>query len=104
MPSGIGGQIKESLNAFRDAPPPANIEESRARLEALVSQMPPLPDLQVEAVDVDGIRSEWVSLPSAASERVILYLHGGAYSVGSITTHRDLASRIAAAAGARAGG
>ena len=102
MPSAIAGQIRQSLNAFRDAPPPANIEESRARLEALISLMPPLPDLQVEAVDIDGTRGEWLSPPGAASERVILYLHGGAYSVGSITTHRDLASRIAAAAGARA--
>jgi len=54
MPSAIAEQIRASLNAFRDAPPPASIEESRARLEALVSQTPPLPDRQVEVVDVDG--------------------------------------------------
>ena len=42
MPSAIAEQIRTSLNAFRDAPPPASIEESRARLEALVSQTPPL--------------------------------------------------------------
>lgn len=102
MPSAVAEQIRAALNAFRDAPPPTSIEESRARLEALVSQTPPLPDRQVEVVEVDGIHSEWVSAPGAATDRVVLYLHGGAYSVGSCNTHRDLASRISAASGARA--
>ena len=34
--------------------------------------------------------------------RVILYLHGGGYVVGSINTHRRLAYDISAASGARA--
>src|SRR4030095_10104977 len=39
--------------------------------------------------------------PGAESGRVLLYLHGGGYVVGSINTHRDLAGRLSRAAAAR---
>jgi acetyl esterase/lipase len=48
-----------------------------------------------------GIPSEWVSVPESRPDRVILYLHGGGYVIGSIRTHRELAGRISAASGAR---
>jgi acetyl esterase/lipase len=32
----------------------------------------------------------------------VLYLHGGAYVMGSLTSHRDIAARLAAASGGRA--
>ena len=37
--------------------------------------------------------AEWVTAPGADPARVVLYLHGGAYVVGSVNTHRDLAGR-----------
>jgi acetyl esterase/lipase len=36
----------------------------------------------------------------AQSRRVLLYLHGGGYVIGSINTHRDLAGRLSRAAAA----
>ncbi|KAJ2706943.1 hypothetical protein H4R19_004959, partial [Coemansia spiralis] len=39
--------------------------------------------------------------PLAAGERIILYLHGGAYKLGSAASHRALVGRIAAQAGLR---
>jgi acetyl esterase/lipase len=53
------------------------------------------------AVDADGVPAAWVKVPESDSRRVVLYLHGGGYVIGSIRTHRDLAQRIARAAGAR---
>ncbi|KAJ2784423.1 hypothetical protein H4R18_001133 [Coemansia javaensis] len=39
--------------------------------------------------------------PAAEGERIILYLHGGAYKLGSAASHRGLTGRIAARAGLR---
>jgi epsilon-lactone hydrolase len=43
-----------------------------------------------------------VSVPASAPDRVILYLHGGTFCVGSPSSHRPLVARICAASGARA--
>jgi len=58
------------------------------------------------AVDVDRTRvgrmaAEWLSPVATVDNPTILYLHGGAYTMGSCTTHRALASRIAFASRAR---
>lgn len=52
-------------------------------------------------VDVAGMHGEWVESPHADGHRVLFYLHGGGYRSGSCVTHRDLASRLSLASGAR---
>jgi acetyl esterase/lipase len=47
------------------------------------------------------VPAEWVVAPGADARRVILYLHGGGYTIGSINTHRELAARLSRAAAAR---
>jgi len=55
----------------------------------------------VEEVDAGGVACEWVSGPAVATDRAILYLHGGAYTTGSLATHRRHVAQLSAAAGAR---
>jgi epsilon-lactone hydrolase len=50
-------------------------------------------------VTMDG---EWIIPEGADEDRVILYLHGGGFVVGSIDSHRNMAARIARAAGCKA--
>ncbi len=52
-------------------------------------------------VTAGGVNAEWISGPWARDDAVILYLHGGCYGTGSVATHRDLITRVAAASGAR---
>jgi len=54
---------------------------------------------QIDAVDVDGIPGQWFRPKGARTDRVVVYFHGGGYSTGSLRSHRDLLSRVAAAAG-----
>jgi acetyl esterase/lipase len=42
-----------------------------------------------------------VLAPGAETGRILLYLHGGGYVIGSSNTHRDLAGRLSRAAAAR---
>jgi acetyl esterase/lipase len=79
---------------------PPTFEEMRANFELMAQ--PAADDVRCEPVDAGGIPAEWLTPADAGTERVILYLHGGGYVLGSINTHRELVSRIARASGARA--
>lgn len=80
----------------------ATIQEGRAAFERAVSVIPTAPDVRCEAVVARGVPGEWIVPPGAEESRVLLYLHGGGYVIGSVNTHRDMVSRIARAAQARA--
>lgn len=55
----------------------------------------------IEPVDVGGIPGHWFTPPNADMSRVVVYFHGGGYSVGSVRSHRDLISRVAHGVGNR---
>jgi epsilon-lactone hydrolase len=109
MPSPEGVQIRSNLLAFKAAQgqgAPAPLSEQRASFDVLVENYVghpiPLPEgTRVESVDVDGIPAAWIYPPDAETERVVLYLHGGFYILGSLKSHRDLVARLSSAAGVR---
>jgi phosphinothricin tripeptide acetyl hydrolase len=57
--------------------------------------------MRYEIVSAGGVPAEWFRPAGCDESRVVLYLHGGGYSIGSIDTHRGAVSRICRAAGAR---
>jgi phosphinothricin tripeptide acetyl hydrolase len=76
--------------------------ERRAQYERAEKVFPTPPDVKVERVNAPVAPAEWLRPPSAAPGRVVLYLHGGGYVIGSPRSHRHLAAAIAGAAGASA--
>jgi epsilon-lactone hydrolase len=96
-------QLKMVVEMMRAMPQHADapVEEIRAGLEAMSAVFAPPADLRTERVSAGGVAAEWVVTPEARADRVVLYLHGGGYCIGSINTHRDLASRLSRAAQAR---
>lgn len=77
------------------------IEVQRARQEKRISRLRLPADVQCQPTDADGVPIEWIAAPGA-DRGVILYLHGGAYTLGSINTSRELASRLARETNTRA--
>lgn len=59
------------------------------------------PGFRVDECLADGMPGHWLSHPERCGPRVILYLHGGGYAIGSNRTHIELACRIAEAAEAQ---
>lgn len=55
-----------------------------------------------ERVTIGEAAGEWFRHDELDPSRVLLYLHGGGYSIGSVDSHRDLIARIARASGATA--
>jgi len=100
MPSQELGFVIDMLRS-RPVSPDVTVAEMRAGLEAMVSAFHVTSDATFESTDAGGMPAEWVAAPAATAERIILYLHGGGYVVGSINTHRDLAARLSRAAAAR---
>jgi len=93
-------QIIQMLKAQPIAGRPT-VQETRANFEQMAGLFPLAADVKCEPVSANGVKAEWVTAPGADAGRAVLYLHGGGYVIGSINTHRDLASRISRAAGAR---
>ena len=55
--------------------------------------------IQVEQTQIAGVGVDWLRPKNARKDKVLLYLHGGAYVIGSPRTHRQLVSHTARAAG-----
>ncbi len=85
-------------------PPPESltVAERRAQYERAEKVFPTPPEVKVERVTAPAAPAEWLRPPSAVAGRVVLYLHGGGYVIGSPRSHRHLAAAIASAAGGSA--
>jgi acetyl esterase/lipase len=51
--------------------------------------------MQYEKFKIGAMESEWFTPKEISNSNVILYLHGGGYGMGSINSHRTIASGIA---------
>jgi acetyl esterase/lipase len=78
------------------------LQERRDLYEEGSKGAPPPDDLRFEPVDAAGVSCEWAVAPGATDDRVVLYLHGGAYCVCSPRTHRRLTGTLSRHTGARA--
>lgn len=76
-----------------------SVAEQRAVMDQSAST--PAAGTSVEAVDAGGVAAEWVTARGVNSDAVLLSLHGGAYSVGSLTSNRWFSSVLSEATGRR---
>jgi acetyl esterase/lipase len=82
--------------------PDTSLADLRAGYEAMTKDAPVPEDVAFEALPAGTVAGEWVRPAAAGGDRVVLYLHGGGYVLGSPGTHRNLVARVAAASGAHA--
>jgi epsilon-lactone hydrolase len=86
----------------RRAPAEPDIPATRARLASVKYIVPNPPrGTRAQRIDAGGIAAIEVATPQSHSDRMVLYLHGGAYCFGAPSHYRDFIWRIATAAGAR---
>ncbi len=93
--------IFRALAFFAPSGDELNIPRARAILERYTKVFKPLGKAEVTRLDADGVPAAWVIPSGLETRRTILYLHGGGYNAGSITSHLPLTSNIALAAKAR---
>lgn len=104
MPSFQSQIIRRSLQVFMGAQS-RRLENSVEGWRALTDRMSRLQviprEAQIEALDLDGLKAEWVRAPGVEGEAAVLYLHGGGFICGSMAGTRELAAQLSAAARAR---
>jgi acetyl esterase/lipase len=93
-------ELKMVIDMLRSSPilADAPIEELRSGMEMMATTMPPPADVKYEAVDAGGVPAEWTTAQTAQAGRVLVYLHGGGYNIGSVRTHRMLTGALSRAA------
>ncbi len=76
--------------------------EARAPFDEVMEQVPDAPGVTYAQDRVGGVPGVWCRPPGVRPDAVILYLHGGAYVVGSAYAYRHFAGQIAARCGVAA--
>ena len=56
----------------------------------------------VEETKIRGLHAEWLTPAGCPDDKLLLYLHGGAYVMGNCATHRQMVSHIANFSGIKA--
>lgn len=80
----------------------ADIPTLRTRMERAAPIVLPWTGVKVTPVQADAVGGEWVVPKNAGADRVLLYLHGGAWVMGSLRFYRALVVNLARGAGVRA--
>lgn len=80
-----------------------DVPRHRRELDRGAWFMPRFRKVAYEKLQVNGLKAEWIT-PNKVKypEKVLYYLHGGAYAVCSIETHRRLVARLAYLTGMKA--
>lgn len=95
-PSAEHMRVVSSLGALpvllKDVPRSQHIPVLRKYMDGLF----PEGELPVASTPVDagGVRAEWVLSPGADASRRVLYIHGGAFTMGSPRSHRRLTAKF----------
>jgi epsilon-lactone hydrolase len=99
--------MQDSIDALRDgqkaraSQPPLTLEERRAAF-APAGRLHPVPDdVVVTEVTAGGVPAHWLAAPGTGTGRVLLFLHGGGYELGSVRSDGELAARLGRASGMR---
>jgi len=64
-------------------------------------QSPFMTNVKIEPIKLDGVPAEWEIVPGAMEHKVILYIHGGGYIMGSPNFTRLISVRLGIATKAR---
>jgi len=79
-----------------------DVKEQRKIFDKMMTEHPLPKDVITKPGTLNGVKVLNIDIVGAKSDDVILYLHGGAYAIGTAATTADLASNIVRLSGVRA--
>lgn len=104
MPSRAMQNVIDALRVRQKASgsqAPTSLEERRASFAPAGRPHPVPDDVLVTEATAAGVPAHWLAAPGADSGRVLLFLHGGGYQLGSLRSDGELAARLGRASGMR---
>lgn len=81
------------------APAEPSIAELRTGFDMLGAMMPIADGVQIGETKLAELVTDRLATPDADADRVLLYLHGGGYCIGTRASHRPVAAALAKATG-----
>jgi monoterpene epsilon-lactone hydrolase len=72
-----------------------DVARLRNRTDRMAGRLPAHREVSVSQVDVEGVPSEWLIPEDTPDDRALLYLHGGAWFLGSTNLYRSFVSNLA---------
>jgi monoterpene epsilon-lactone hydrolase len=96
MPSAEFNAVIDALSA-RPPAVPADVNGARQAIDEMMGSAPLADDVTVEPVTAAARAAEWIRHASDPNERVVLYLHGGGFRIGSLQAYRPFASQLTVA-------
>jgi acetyl esterase/lipase len=86
---------------FKNKSAEVTLEQARANLEMLAGKTALPARIRTATCEIAGVRCDSIEGRTTDAGRVLLYLHGGGYCMGSPHSHSDLTWRLGEASGAR---
>lgn len=93
-------EITSVIEQLRANPLSGGLEEMRAQFDSMAAEV--ASDITIESIDATGVPCERHTPPGADTSRIIMYVHGGGYVIGSLHSHRAMVAELARAAGCQA--
>ncbi len=94
-------QLQQALDMFKEMGAKMAEAKDINDMRAIMIEAPAPAGVTCTPVEAGGVSAEWSVADGADQDKVILYVHGGGYVMGSADSHRDMTSRLSQAAGAR---
>ena len=94
-------QLQQAIDMFKQmGQAMAEAKDMNAMRAVMIEAQAPA-GVTCTPVEAGGVSAEWSVADGAAEDKVILYVHGGGYVMGSAGSHRDVTGRLSKASGAR---
>ncbi len=94
-------QLQQALDMFKEMGAKMAEAKDINDIRAVMIEAQAPAGVTCTPVDAGGVSAEWSDADGVDQGKVILYVHGGGYVMGSAGSHRDMTGRLSQAAGAR---
>lgn len=94
-------QLQQAIDMFREMGAKMVEAKNTDDMRAIMIETQAPEGVTCTPVDAGGVSAEWSVAAGVDEAKVVLYVHGGGYVMGSAGSHRDVTGRLSKAAGAR---
>lgn len=94
-------QLQQAIDMFKEMGAKMVEAKNTDDMRAIMIETQAPEGVTCTPVDAGGVSAEWSVAAGVDEAKVVLYVHGGGYVMGSAGSHRDVTGRLSKAAGAR---
>lgn len=94
-------QLQQAIDMFKEMGAKMTQAKNMDDMRAIMIETQAPDGVTCTPVEAGGVSAEWSVAAGVDEAKVVLYVHGGGYVMGSAGSHRDVTGRLSEAAGAR---